>query len=85
MEGIKEMQPENQTFQTNYKRITVKTIDGSTLYGKVNIAGNSRVSDLFINCKSPFVVLVDASYKDAYGKVFFINKNHIVWVEPDSE
>ena len=79
------MQTEEKAYETNYKRITIKTIDGSTLYGQVNIAGVNRVSDLFLISESPFIVLINASYKDAYGKVIFVNKNHIVWVEPDPE
>jgi len=79
------MKTEEKAYETNYKRITVKTIDGSTLYGQVNIAGVNRVSDLFLISESPFIVLINASYKDVYGKVFFVNKNHIVWVEPDPE
>lgn len=78
-------QAEQKKYDTNYKRITVKTIDGSTLYGQVNIAGMNRVSDLFVKGESPFIVMTNASYKDAYGKIIFINKNHIVWVEPDPE
>ena len=70
-------------FNTEYKKITIKTIDGSTLYGKVNIGANQRVSDLFSASDVKFIVMVDVSYKDAHGKVMFINKEHIIWAEPD--
>lgn len=35
--------------------------------------------------KGPFVVVVEATYGDVRGKTLFINKEHIVWVEPEFE
>ena len=67
----------------NYRTITVKTTDGSTLQGKINLTENKRVSDLFTQGDAPFIVLVDVAYMETTGKTFFINKNHIVWVEPE--
>jgi len=29
------------------------------------------------------VILFDAGYKDTQGKVFIVNKNNILWVEPE--
>jgi hypothetical protein len=69
-------------FQAKYKSITIRTIDGSTLDGKVNIAESKRVSDLFTGDKGKFIVMVDVSFKDGHGKTMFVNKEHIVWVEP---
>lgn len=74
---------EKKEFQTQYKTITVRTIDGSTLYGKVNIGANNRVSEIFTKSEISFIVMVDVSYKDGLGKIMFVNKNHIVWVEPE--
>jgi Ni2+-binding GTPase involved in maturation of urease and hydrogenase len=70
-------------YQAEYKIITIKTTDGSTIYGKINIGEKERVSDIFTINKSPFVVMVDASYKENVGKTMFINKKHIVWAEPE--
>jgi len=75
---------EEKKYQIKYKNIMIRTIDGSTLDGKVNIAEANRVSDLFIGGKSKFIVMVDVSFKDGHGKTMFINKEHIVWVEPGS-
>ena len=75
-----------QQFQVTYKTITVRTIDGSTLHGKVNIADANRVSDLFTaSGKANFIIMVDVSFKDGDGKTMFVNKEHIVWVEPEEE
>jgi len=74
--------PDN-SYETKYKSITIRTTDGSTINGKVNISPDQRVSDLFAQRDKQFIVMVDVVLKDAVGKTRFINKNHIVWVEPD--
>ncbi|MCB2148757.1 MAG: hypothetical protein KQI81_19915 [Deltaproteobacteria bacterium] len=70
-------------YETDYRTVTIKTIDGSTVQGKVNISPNQRVSDLLTLQKGPFLVVVDTSYMDCRGKTLFINKAHIVWIEPE--
>jgi hypothetical protein len=77
------MVQDTRDYQTQYRSITIRTIDGSTLYGKVNIAANERVSDLFASSDINFIVMVDVLFKDSVGKTMFINKEHIVWVEPE--
>ncbi len=77
------MAEDKKDYQTDYRTITIKTTDGSTLQGKVNITPNQRVSELFTIQKGPFVVLVEASFGDVAGKTLFVNKEHIVWVEPE--
>jgi hypothetical protein len=71
----------------NYKKesrgITIRTIDGSTLRGKVNLGIKERVSDLFTKTENPFIVVFDAEHRDGTGKVFFVNKHNIVWAEPE--
>jgi len=72
--------------KADYKKITVKTSDGSTIQGKVNVASNQRVSDIFTKSEDRFIVMIDVSYRDGVGKILFVNKRHILWVEPeDSE
>ena len=68
-----------------YKKITIKTTDGATIQGRVNLTSKERVSDLFTKSKSPFIVLVDAFLKERQGKTLFVNKEHIVWVEPEED
>jgi len=77
------MNDHDSNYDTKYKSITVRTTDGSTINGKVNISPDQRVSDLFTQRDRQFIVMVDVVLKDAVGKTRFINKNHIVWVEPD--
>jgi len=69
-------------YMTEYRNITIRTTDGSTLSGKVNIGIKERVSDLFTKTANQFIILVDVEHKDASGSVLFVNKNHIVWAEP---
>lgn len=70
-------------YETDYRTVTIKTIDGSTVQGKVNISPNQRVSDLLTLQKGPFLVVVEASYMECTRKTLFINKDHIVWIEPE--
>jgi len=77
------MEKSAEDYQTQYKHITIKTTDGSTIYGKVNVGEEERVSDIFTSRESLFVVMVDVSYKENIGKTMFINKRHIVWAEPE--
>ena len=70
-------------YVTDYKIITIKTTDGSTINGKVNLTSKQRVSDLFTDPNSPFLILVDAVTRDGSGKILFVNKDHIVWAEPE--
>ena len=70
-------------YQTDYRTVTIKTIDGSTIQGQVNILPNQRVSDLLTQQQGLFLVVVDATYLEFSGKTLFINMDHIVWVEPE--
>ncbi|RJQ84514.1 MAG: hypothetical protein C4519_04885 [Desulfobacteraceae bacterium] len=70
-------------FETEYRTVTVKIVDGTTFQGKVNIAPNQRISELFTTQKGQFVVMTDVQYSGGSGKILFINKDHILWVEPE--
>ena len=70
-------------YKTEYRDITVRTTDGATLLGKVNIGIKERVSDLFTKSDNQFIILLNAEHKDGSEKVLIINKNHIVWAEPE--
>jgi len=72
-----------KNYGPQYITITIRTTDGSTLQGKVNIASKKRVSDLFTDGDEQFVVMIDVSSRRGSGKTLFVNKNHIVWVEPE--
>ena len=77
------MEKSMENYQVEYRKITLRTTDGSTINGKVNIGQKQRVSDIFTSSEELFVVLVDVSYKESFGKTMFVNKRHIVWVEPE--
>ncbi len=68
---------------SDYRTITVKTVTGETIQGKVNILSKERVSDLFTHSTDKFLVMIDAVAKEVDDKTLFINKDHIVWVEPE--
>jgi hypothetical protein len=70
-------------FDTAYRVMTVKIVDGTTFRGKVNIAPNQRISELFTLEKGRFVIMTDVTYSGGSGKILFINKDHILWVEPE--
>ena len=53
------MSNQDAGYNTEYKSITVRTTDGSTINGKVNISPDQRVSDLFTRRELPFIVMVD--------------------------
>lgn len=72
-------------FAADYRKITIKTIDGGIIMGRINLASKQRVSDIFTKSEVPFIVVVDAVSKDVEGKTLFINKEHIIWVEPEEE
>ncbi|MFH1357718.1 MAG: hypothetical protein ABII18_11375, partial [bacterium] len=70
-------------FKTNYKRISVRTVDGTSIVGKINIEDLNRVSDIFKGTEPDFIVLTDATHHGGDNKTLFINRDHIVWVEPE--
>ena len=69
--------------QSHYQTITIMTVDGATIQGKVYIPEDGRMSDLFTKSESSFLVMVDAVSRDVQGKTLFINKKHIIWAEPE--
>ena len=77
------MEKSVENYKAEYKNITIKTTDGSTIFGKINIGEKERISDIFTGNKNLFIVMVDVSYKENVGKTMFINKRHIVWAEPE--
>jgi hypothetical protein len=66
-----------------YQTITIMTVDGATIQGKVYIPSEERVSDLFTKSDAQFLVMVNAVSRDVQDKTLFINKKHIIWAEPE--
>ncbi len=71
------------SYKVKYKQVTIKTSDGAIIQGKINLSLNERVSDIFTKSEAPFVVMINAFSKEGEGKTLFINKRHIIWVEPE--
>ena len=69
--------------QEKYRKITVRTTDGSNLTGSVFLGDTERVSDLFTQLGNPFIVLVNYEHRAGSGEVIFINKSQVVWVVPE--
>ena len=77
------MSSETKGYITDYRVITIKTVDGSTINGKVNLTSQQRVSDLFTRNESQFLIIVEAVTREGDGKILFVNKDHIIWAEPE--
>ena len=78
-----ESEKPSKAYKTEMRAIVIRTPDGSTIRGKVNLGVKERVSDLFTKSDSGFVIVTDATLKEGTGKTLFVNKSHIVWVEPE--
>lgn len=65
--------------------VSIKTVDGSLLRGKINLGDEKRVSDIFAKSKNPFIVLYDVTTQSAESKIMIVNKEHIVWAEPEED
>ncbi|MGE5840481.1 MAG: hypothetical protein ACM34H_11135 [Deltaproteobacteria bacterium] len=76
------MEQRREVYKKEYREVRVKTTDGVTLKGKVNIGIKARVADIFTKTDDPFIVLSDVKREDGVRTVLFVNKNNIVWVEP---
>ncbi len=79
--------------ELNNRIIRLKLVDGSRVNGQINInrdQGYDRLSDLVANYREPFLILynVTVHQKDIDNpvkhKTLFINKDHIIWAEPDA-
>ncbi|MFA5904555.1 MAG: hypothetical protein WC836_11535 [Desulfobacula sp.] len=74
--------------------IRLRLADGTMISGQVNINrdhGYDRLSDLVANYREPFLILYNVSVHLCHldtpvgHKTLFINKDHIVWAEPDED
>ena len=79
------MEARKDTYKTEYKNITVRTTDGATFAGKINIGIKERLSDLFTKPEKPFIILLNSDHEEGSERVLIINKDHIIWAEPEEE
>ena len=83
-----------KSFNIRERIVRLKLIDGTLVNGQVNVAhepGYDRLSDLVRETEDSFLVLFNVTL---YGrenenpvkhKTLFVNKTHILWIEPDEE
>ena len=71
--------------EMNAQRVNITMRDGSVFRGYINIGSCRRLSDFFRKPdNSPFIVMFEATIGESEEKsVYFLNWNHILWVEPD--
>ena len=77
------MEQGRRVYKKEYRDVTIRTTEGTILKGKVNIGLKARVADLFTKTDDPFIVLSDVESGQGTKHVLFVNKNNIVWVEPE--
>ena len=68
-----------------FKTVKVKLKDGTIIIGKLNIGEYARVFDYFRSSPDQYFILSDAEHDEQSGRVVIINKNEIVWAEPEDE
>lgn len=73
------------TWAKKFKVVTVKLKDGSTITGKLNIREHARVFDYFRSSPDQYLLLSDAGHDGESGKIIILNKNEIVWAEPEDD
>jgi small nuclear ribonucleoprotein (snRNP)-like protein len=67
----------------NYKKLTVRLTDGSTIKGQVNIKKYNRISDFLNIVPEDSLIIKEASLAGHSGKVVVISKAQIVWIVPE--
>ncbi len=74
--------------------IRLRLIDGTLVNGQININrdhGYDRLSDLVANYREPFLILFNVTVilgsidNPVKHKTLFVNKDHIIWAEPDED
>jgi len=68
-----------------FKTVKVKLKDGTIIIGKLNIGEYARVFDYFRSSPDQYFILSDAEHDEQSGRVVIINKNEIVWAEPEDD
>lgn len=80
------------THEVNDRIIRLKLVDGTRINGQVNINrdhGYDRLSDLVSNYRESFLILYNVTVHNdemehpVKHQTLFINKNHILWAEPE--
>ncbi len=66
----------------NYKSVTLRMSDGTVVTGRINLGDTfPRLSDLFKRTETQFITVASDESTEEPKKVFFVNKNYIMWGE----
>jgi hypothetical protein len=80
------MATENISRVVKPAHVKIKSLDGTVIDGKVSLGYENRMSDLLTKTDNPFIVVFDAMYVGSpKKKVLVLNKQHIVWAEPEEQ
>lgn len=74
---------EMSSYAINYKKITVKVSDGSTVTGKINILTFTRLSDMLKHTNDKFVTVFCEEEEGTPRCVTIINKEYIIWAKAE--
>ena len=77
------MEPMGDAWVKKFKTVKVKLKDGTIITGKLNIGEHARVFDYFRSSPDHYFILSDSEHDGQSGRVVIINKNEIVWAEPE--
>ena len=73
-------------FEVREYKCKIHMLDGNTITGKVNSRSLKRLSEVFTNDQSPFVVVYGAKMWDgSKKKTFILSKSAIAWIDPEVE
>lgn len=66
-------------------KVLIRTINGETVTGQINLGNKDRLSDMFLNSSEQFIILLKATCNDEPKEVMILNLKYIAWVEPVAE
>lgn len=70
--------------EMNARQVTIMMSNGTVFKGMVNIGSCRRISDFFRKQENHVIVVFEATPdQNGQRKVYFLNWNHIVWIEPN--
>jgi hypothetical protein len=70
-------------YEVNYKNITVKTIDGSMIAGKVNIQNFPRLSDMLKHSVDNYLTIASEKGAHESEQITIVNKQYIIWAKAE--
>jgi len=74
---------EGDKYEIHYRNATIKTSDGSTVTGKINITSFPRLSDMLKHTTDKFVTVFSEEGEGSPRRATIINREYIVWAETE--